>query len=329
MKMKNSIAIWADKPGEAHFHINYWIVRHCISDDHFIDFGIKLLNWESGQVSLFFPLMLDNTNILDLSAELKDRDLANALFNENCEIHFLKDYAKRFEIKTLDETLTVLEIDINNDLKINYGYDGSVINFQIPNDPGHDWYIRFRLKTKQSCFLRGKIQIKGSHLPRTIRSIFSEQHIPIGSFYQSVRNSVDAIDFRVNDNKCLSRSLLDDKKHMFLKLKKLHFFLLHNHDEGIDFSSLVPAQVRLLENDTWKKYLHSISRKSRKFCASRWTCNPVKGWEIFIKIRHGSSNLITILSYLCAFFILGVIINYFSAWLPYTRLIDIISSLFI
>ena len=87
--MKNSIAIWADEPGKAHLHINYWIVRKCIADDHFVDFGIKLLNWKSGHVSLFFPLMFNNCSILDLGAELKDRDLANALFNENCEINLV------------------------------------------------------------------------------------------------------------------------------------------------------------------------------------------------------------------------------------------------
>ena len=85
--MKDSVAIWADTPPKtSDLHINYWIIKKR-RRNHFIDFGLKLVEWDGGKVRIHIPIKdLDNKNILEIGNELKERELANALFNENCAI---------------------------------------------------------------------------------------------------------------------------------------------------------------------------------------------------------------------------------------------------
>jgi hypothetical protein len=109
--MINSIALWVnDPPVESDLHINYWIIkRGVLFRDHFIDFGIKLLDWGGGKINMYFPIKNIEKDIYEITSELCQRELANALFNENCEI--TSNSGKRFEIGLPEERLTAFIID--------------------------------------------------------------------------------------------------------------------------------------------------------------------------------------------------------------------------
>lgn len=131
-----------------------------------------------------------------------------------------------------------------------------------------------------------------------------------------MRSSIEAVDFRVNDKRSLNLSLLDENHVNFLKLRKLHFLLIHDIDEELIFSTTKPKKIRLLENEIWSEYLHGVSGTNRKYCANQWSCKPLdaEGWEIFIKIRFASANVLTIGWYIILIMLLAFSVNIFSAF---------------
>lgn len=310
--MKNSVAIWAENPPvEADLHINYWIIkRQLFFRDHFLDFGIKLKDWEGGTVNFYLPIKNVEESLIEIGSELSERELANALFNENCEI--TSSTGKRFEIGLPEERLTAFVFDKGNDVSSEQRYDGTLFSIDIPKEK-KNWYIRFRIKIP---YKQAIINLFKLHTWKTIRSTFSKKHTPGGSFYQSVRSSVEDVDFRVNDKRSLNLSLLDENQNRFLNLRKLHFFLIYDNDEEFIFSTSKPKKVRLLENKVWSKYLKGVSGTDRKYCATHWSCSssPEEGWEIFLKLRFASSNILTIGWYLVLIISMALTVNIFSAY---------------
>jgi len=292
--MKNNVAFWTDIPPiSSDLHVNYWVIKQrLLLRNHFLDFGLKLNGCKGGKVHFFIPIKKIDECIFDVGAELTERKLANALFNENCEI--ISKTEKRIEIKLPEEQLTVFVIDIKNDIKTQSLYDGTLFSINLPSET-KNWYIRFRIKIGFKQALKNLLL---SREWQTIRSVFSKKDTPNGSFYQSVRNSVEAIDFRVNNKRSLNFSLLDENQDKFLKFRKLHFLLISESDEGLNFSSTKPKKIHLLENEVWQKYLKGASKKYKNYCAYQWSCSPKlgDGWVIFLKLQFGSANMLTICS---------------------------------
>lgn len=315
--MKNSVAIWADDPPEeSDLHVNYWIIKRGIFNrDHFLDFGIKLFNWDGGLLSFYIPIRNIDKSIIEIGSELKERELANALFNENCMI--TENSPKRFEIGLPNEKLTTFIFDSDNDVQSEQRYDGTLFSVNIPKE-SKNWYIRFRIKIPYVNAIINLFKIKSW---TTIRSSFSKKYTPGGSFYQSVRSSVEAVDFRINNKRNLNVSLLDENQDKFLRLRKLHFFLIYDNDEDFISSTTKPKKIRLLENDVWSRYLQGVSGDNRKYCAMHWSCSVLneEGWEIFVKIRFASANILTIGWYIILISLLAFIINISSAFF-YDRL---------
>jgi hypothetical protein len=73
----------------------------------------------------------------------------------------------------------------------------------------------------------------------------------------------------------------------------------------------------LLENDVWCRYLKGVSGNNRKYCATNWSCTPLKdeGWEIFVKIRFASANILTIGWYILLVSLMAFTINISSTFL--------------
>lgn len=309
--MNKSIAVWTDNTTRiCNLHINYWIVkRYFTNRDHFIDIGIKIPDWEGGNLYLFSPISIKKDSVIDLGSQLRDKRLANSLFNENCTI--VEGQEKRLEITWANNSISVFQLDINNDVKITPKYEGTIVTFKIPkltNTP----YIRFRLKIPPSNTIERFIKTGRWD---TIKNQFSQKQTPKGSFYQSARTSTEAIDFRINDKRSLNVSLLDEKSQNFLALDKLHFFIIHDIDEELHFSSRKAKKVRLLENEDWRDYLGGLPGNNRKFCACHWSCNPTDGWTVFLKLRYASANWFTLLRYFLYVVILAGAINLSSAFL--------------
>lgn len=309
--MNNSIAIWTDSlPEFSELHINYWILKKKgLLRDHFLDFGVKLINWEGGKVHFFVPIDHIDRSLFEIGKELNNRELANALFNENCKI--TTSEGKKIEIQLPNEKLTVFLFDIDNDVQVEKKYSGTHFTIQVPHDKVN-WYLRFRIKIPISMALLNLFKYRSWN---TIRSSFSKKHTPSGSFYQSVRSSVEAIDFRINDRRSLDYSLLDENQDKFLRLRKLHFFTIYDQDEDLIYHSTRPKKARLLENKVWSNYLQNISGANRKYCANHWSCAPPpdEGWEVFLKTSYASSNILTISWYVLLIGLLGFTINICSS----------------
>jgi hypothetical protein len=128
-------------------------------------------------------------------------------------------------------------------------------------------------------------------------------------------NSVDAVDFRVADKKSLHHKLFSTFNSNFLKFKKLHFLVIHDQQEELMFSAKRPNEMRLLEGDSWDKYLHGFTVNSRKYTTVKWTDQDIEAWDVFFKVRYCSSNSSSIARYFLYVFIFGVIINLCSTYL--------------
>lgn len=314
--MNNSIAVWSkNKPEQAHLHINYWVIdkknnqsgtndtkkRYKKAREHFLDIGLKLMGWTGGTVSCYFPLKLEEEHFSDLGCELVEPKLARALFNEDCDINKVEENHSLISIK--QDILKVVFLDMEYDLEIVHEYGGTIIHLSIPAAEARGWYLRFRVKCQDQ---------KGT---ATIRSTFSESYSPTGSFYQSVMNSVDAVDFRVADKKSLHQKFFNTFKNEFLTFEKLHFLVIHDQQEELMFSAKRPNNMRLLEGDSWDKYLQGLTINNRKYTTGHWTDRAVEAWDVFFKVRYCSSNAISICRYFLCILIFGVFINFCSTYL--------------
>lgn len=252
-------------------------------------------DWHGGELSVFVPFNVDTNSIYDLGSELKDRELCCAIFNENCKIENSKD--KRLSIDIADEKIEVFILDIKNDIDFSSRYEGRILKFRIPSDSNKkNWYVRFRLD-----------------MPN-LRNQFSQKFTPKGSFYQSVRSSIEAIDFRLNIKRGMNASLLDEKSEKFADIKKCHFFLMCENDEELNFSNIKDNGARLLEAEVWKKYLNNTSKHHKKFCAYHWKQTDTKdGFDIFIKIKYSSSNVRTIIIYIVVISFSTILLNLISS----------------
>lgn len=324
--MDNSIAVWADSaPGESHLHINYWIIdkknnqsiykydykydKHRIVEkvvnflrpkkrEHFVDIGLKLRSWGGGKIFCYVPIALSSEDLSCVGRELKETLLARALFNEDCRVKEVEDDYCIIDLK--DEELKVVFLDEIKGIDMAQAPNGTTIELNIPKEEPYtqrSWYVRFRVKFHD---LGAK---------QTIQNIFSENYSPTGSFYQSVMNSIDAIDFRVADKKSLNKELFRDFGKKFLEFKKLHFFAIHDQKEELHFCADKPTKMRILEGKAWDKYLRSITKDDRKYTTAHWTKDNVTSWDTFFKVRFCSSNGWTIFSYFSIAFVFGVVIN--------------------
>lgn len=249
--------------------------------------------WTGGKLSVFVPFSVDKNSIYDLGGELRERELCCAIFNENCKIENSKE--KRLSIDIADEKIEVFILDIKNDITFDSRYEGTILEISIP-DFLENWYVRFRLD-----------------MPN-LKNQFSQKFTPKGSFYQSVRSSIEAIDFRLNIKRGMNASLLDEKSEKFPVIKKCHFFLMCENDEDLNFSNIKDNGARLLEAEVWKNYLNNTLKHHKKFCAYHWKQIDNKdGFDIFMKIKYSSSNLKTIIIYFIVISISTIALNLISS----------------
>jgi hypothetical protein len=314
---KKSVALWyeADAPEYTDVHINYWLIpeRKGVPRKHFIDIGLKLQNWKGGRINLYLPFSLSKDHLSDLGAELQERQLANSLFNENCRIS--TDDEKRIFIKLSDTDLTVFKFDKEYDVQCENNYGGTIISIDVPEEE-RNWYLRFRLQ-----------DISHSKDTVCIRSVFSQTSTPRGSLYQSMRSSIDMIDFRLNRKQSLDATLLDKIKTKLPAIRKLHFLLICEVDEEFSHSTHANPQSRLLEENIWQNYLkNAVDHTKKNFIASHWKAENLNEgeWSIFLKTRYSSTNTRTILKYLGIAVLIAFVINMFS-----NTVYDFLNSLFV
>lgn len=311
--MYNSFAIWHKKrlqtvePSSAELHFNLWQFsskKNGFQD--FIDIGIKIEEigaFES--VKLFVPFLLNENDVRDLGRTIaKSQKLLTAIFNEFSTVG--NENAKLIEVtlrteseQSSSELFKIYIIDGNN-IELEHCEEGegnrkvgvgTVISIDVSNIKNCDSipvYLRIRIKFPSQEIL-GKIL---------------HQHVPKDSWLQSSTEKKEFVDFRLNEKRNLPKTIQELCVDNFLKIKKIHFFLMREFADEPIMSDPLNSAYRVLESDTWSEYAceganiqidhmiayHWKSSPSEKSHISSFTLSAKFGfqessnWKIFIVI---------------------------------------------
>ena len=270
--MTKSIAIWYEKkdlnlniPPEIDIHINHWklklnrnfLVRKLRSlstktlgkkwnwfnfqnNDYFIDFGLKISNGANIQnVCFYFPYEFSNQKQLieDIGNRLNKKELLRAVFNEPYNFT-TNDNDKYITVKNSTKALfNIYALDINNDIKLDAKYNGTIVRFPFKMFDNLPSYYRFRVK---SAFVS------------ELSYIFK----PSNSFLESAYSSIEIIDFRINDYRNLGTSLIEhiQEKSAF-NIALIHYFVMRSIKDEYIISNQELYSVRQLEKETWGNYI--------------------------------------------------------------------------
>lgn len=304
----NNFALWflqkEKKEDEftAEVHFNFWNLHYKKARHPFLDVGIKLKDSQNCErINFFVPFSIKMDDIEDLGCKLNNSDLTCSVFNENFTVK-KESKSKFIEVFSKDgeKSFNIYELDIKTDLKLEEKYEGTIISFPNPKSEKSIIYFRFRIKLP-----------KKNNLIKYYRA----KNI----FLQSAFSKIEAIDFRFNEYRTLSPSLLEEMgKNIYKNIKKVHFLVLTEANVEI----LLPytfKNVRELENNVWEKYYSNIFDK--KIVAYHLTYkgenkdDTVENCVVFIKSKVHRCNFITIGIYLIFAVGLGMLTNYISSLL--------------
>lgn len=262
--MYNSFAIWCKKRDEsaeisdAELHFNFWQFsskKNVFQD--FLDVGIKIEKisvFES--IHLFVPFVLNEGDVWDLGKTItKSTRLLTAIFNEfstvGTENAKLVQVNLRKESDSSEESFKVYIMDGANNITLNPGIEGegnkkvtvgTTITIKISNIKHDDVipvYLRIRIKFSSQRILRKILH----------------QHVPKDSWLQSSTVKKQFVDFRLNEKRNLPKTIQELCLDNFLKITKIHFFLMREFADEPMRSDPVESGYRVLESDTWSEYV--------------------------------------------------------------------------
>lgn len=303
----NSFALWfeaADKNDSefiADVHFNLWNLHYKKARPPFLDVGIKIYKSKAySRVCFFVPWSVNKEDIIDLGQFLKSSEMLCTVFNED----YMLSQAPQSKIvkahnSNSNEAMNIYCLDVDSDVIVERSYGGTIISFSRPDvmDGTAIEYYRFRISSD------GFGRIIKPYSPKNL-------------FLQSAFSTTEAIDFRFNDYRSLSPSLIEVmRNNASYKIGKVHFLLIVEADVDLMYASTVPT-ARELEKDTWEKYYKNLDNKH--VVAYHWrvkSSDPQKLIEnciMFVKTRVHTCNWITILIYLIAAGILAIGFNYIS-----------------
>lgn len=297
-------------------HFNLWMVNE---DEPFIDIG--LLAKDKQEFVLYLPW--DNVFFEDLYDRLKDEEILNALFNQHLVVtkgtqnSFItasrneKRKTQNFFIAAFcnKNCFDVMEADYkitNNNIQ-NKKYTRMAVKRKTPTN--NDAYIRFRVSGFKKNDFNKKYSITSG---------------PLNPYTESV----EAIDFRVNELRTAKREDFDESNNFETpQIKKLHFFLLKSYRETNSLASPNYYRCRELESDIWVKYLLPrnnqknvnkillgiknfifFNRKPEEILAYHWKLEKIEPGEHFSALACFSkktASVRTILLYVFAFLFLN------------------------
>lgn len=228
----------------------------------YLDVGVRFSKTQEDQViNIFFPFKIkprDYDSQLGLKVA-NDVLLLSTIFNSEVQsIEFRDNFYHHSDITFLNAgkekadsvrfyTNIDLQVDDNNPLgsgvKLNEVKDeGSILSFPLKNFRANDnknGYFRFRLI-----------------LDSISKKALSTYYVPSDSFMLTTEESIEIIDFRVNEIRNTPENV---NSLLTLRgvLKKVHFFIIREVKSEYVMSDRSYNRSRLLEGDLWKKYLQS------------------------------------------------------------------------
>lgn len=269
----------------------------------YLDVGVRFSQLEeTDTINIFFPFVIspqDYDSQLGLNLA-NDNQLLSAIFNselksikfeDNLYHHSDIDFSsKGDDLKKGIRFFTNIDLQDNNNNPLGAGVtlhsvnEGSILIFPIKNfkiEPkDRDGYFRFRLI-----------------LNPLSRRALSTYYIPSDSFMLTTEESVEIIDFRVNEIRNTPK-----KVNSLLKsgdvLTKVHFFLIREVKSEYVMSDTKYHRSRLLEGDLWQGYLQSQHVKPiknvSKMLIFHWKSSKeelindkyLENFSAFAKFRH-------------------------------------------
>jgi hypothetical protein len=283
--MDNSFAIWHEKRnGEsensnAEIHFNLWQFSSQKNDRiDCLDIGIKIGNISNfSSINLFIPFTLQKNDVRDLGKTItKSTKLLTAIFNEFSTVG--SENAKLVEItlskegnECLSESFKVYVMDGANNIKLdnckegedntqqNVGTTISLDTSNISDDVQVPVYLRIRIDLPSQDVL-GKIL---------------HQHVPKDSWLQSSTAKKQFVDFRLNEKRNLPKTIQETCLGKFLKIEKIHFFLMREFADELIMSDPDGSRYRVLENDIWSEYFSEKPKlKLDHMFAYHWKVSP-------------------------------------------------------
>jgi len=290
----------------------------------YLDVGIKFSKTQKDQViNIFFPfnvkshdydsqLGLEVANDVLLLSTIFNSEVTSIAFRDNLyhhsDVSFLNVGKNKNDCVRFYTNIDLQE-DENNPLGSGVRLhdvkdEGSILSFPMKNfrlEDGIDGYLRFRLI-----------------LDPISKKALSTYYVPSDSFMLTTEESMEIIDFRVNEirNTPVNVNSLQTFRSV---LKKVHFFIIRDVKSEYVMSDKSYQRSRLLEGELWKKYLqsHHIKpiRDVPKMLIFHWksddSSKPLENFSAFAKFRHTRRSLWIILRSIA----IGLIFSIFANWL--------------
>lgn len=321
--MKEAIAVWWDKKSlETYLEVdlNIWLSKKkngatgwirwirekchnfgqsCFSKpirDNYIEIGLRITNFEKiNKIYIYFPFQFSILDISDMVPQLKESDIANALFNEKMSV--VTDGSSLYNVNYAsgDKKAFYASCTSISENSIESVKEGCILTLDIPqsNGSGNILYKRIRIN---------KIE--------TIVNEFSENNFIIDGLFKKLQT----IEVSINTTRKLPPSIVDkviDK----INLKSINFFLMTDIFTDITFQSEEIKNSRILEQDIWNNYLgidEKASKDINKIIAYQWKDLSEEGkylqdYNLFVKFSMiRKQGLIFALS-ICAIILLGAV----------------------
>ena len=291
---------------EVDLHINLWDLakkkkwKKTKKKETYIDFGLKINYYKKLEtIEFYFPFGVKKENIHDLYDQMKNRDTAALIFNDN---DFILNQDKVVVYKLSDEEKKRVLVKIDDSFQIDNKENYSILKIDVSKialESGSNLenaYIRFRVKSeelKKILWLQSKLGNK---------------------YFESAFVSKQIIDLKINEprnieeiykKRCRSNNL-----HYF-KFRKIHFLLAEPASGVSTFFGKSDVTCRTLEDSEWDTYLENTYNTNDALVYHIKSIAEDKKYEqtfkCLIKSEIKETNLKMILAYMMVVIVLGAI----------------------
>ena len=295
--MKNSIAIWADKKDDDNVDIdidlNLWLSRYKNSFfkslvrrtgiffkqkwfyenhvDNYIEFGIKISDYKKvDQIHIYFPYNISHHDIKDIVPELTNITTLNALFNEKMNISqedggfYLISSKRGTEKKSFVASASYFE---KEDIKQIEG-EGCLLTLKIPHSVNDVNVIYKRIRIKK--------------LEKFVAEFSSNNF-----FIEGLFKKLQTVEININSLRRLPKYVIDSMNGNH-KIKSVNFFMMTDIFMNLIFHSQDIKSSRILEEDTWNKYLgiDKSFKGLKKVVAYQWKSEKdIEDYNLFVKLE--------------------------------------------
>ena len=243
----------------ASLHVNLWDIGSQGSRP-FIDIGLLIPNYKSfSEIQLYVPFKVDVANVVDLSPVVKEKKIADLVFNDDCE--------------TADQTNGVSTLRREGrEQVILYGFEKDGGAPRIESDrggkSGHGWSVmRFDIgHFSDDCERYG--QWKALYMRFRIESPLIEKELFCdlkrkNQFLESGFEATRVVDIKFNMKRNIANTVIETMRkenNQVLQMDSVHFLLVEPANNDVDSYGADPKDCRKLE-DEWTEYLWPGEKK--------------------------------------------------------------------